>query len=84
MNIPNILNLATEITVRHIGSYDDTTHESDWLEYRNGVLAGIVETLSLFAPVLNEARKSGWSDLKAKNVVTEIEKTLGIELTFKE
>ena len=84
MKNPKILDLANEVTINHMGTYDNSADGDIWMEYRNGVLAGMLEILSLSSPVLNMARKAGWTDIKAKEVVTEFEEAIGVTKTFKE
>lgn len=77
-----ILDLASAITIAHIGKYDDSTDGEVWMEYRNGVLVGMTQMLMLLSPLLNEARNQvsrPQKPDKLKNEIMKFEQILGLE-----
>jgi len=47
--------LANEITVISLGSYDDYPDEDVWFSYKNGVRAGLLDMLSSIGDVRNQS-----------------------------
>jgi len=84
MNQDILEKLAEELTDRRFVR-DDDRYDDEYFSYKKGVKAGIIEMLSMFSPVLNEARSQCQRPQKPDKLKREIyliEHNLGMDYTF--